>query len=235
MTAEKVIKQLKPLGGASYKKILLKHGIKEPVLGVKVSELKKIERKVRKDHELALALYDTGIYDAQYLAGLIADETKMTKKDLRRWMAKGNSQPLCGTAVAWVAAESAHGREMALEWIESKDENTAQTGWQTLSSLVSVKDDADLDLAELKKLLHRVEKTIHQQPDAVRCAMNGFVISLGSYVRELTDVAIRAAEKIGEVSVDVGDTACEVPFAPDYIRKVQSRGSIGKKRKTARC
>jgi len=35
--------------------------------------------------------------------------------------------------------------------------------------------------------------------------------------------------------VDVGGTACKVPHAPEYIRKVQARGAIGKKRKTAKC
>ena len=35
--------------------------------------------------------------------------------------------------------------------------------------------------------------------------------------------------------VDKGGTACKVPFAPEYIRKVQERGSIGKKRKTVKC
>ena len=98
-----------------------------------------------------------------------------------------------------------------------------------------VKDDSRLDLAELAQLLQRVERTLHQQPNRVRYAMNGFVIALGSYVRELTGPAIRAAEKIGPVTVDMGNTACAVPFARDYIRKVEARGTIGKKRKSARC
>lgn len=34
---------------------------------------------------------------------------------------------------------------------------------------------------------------------------------------------------------DLGNNACQVPFAPDYIAKVAQRGSIGKKRKTAKC
>jgi hypothetical protein len=65
--------------------------------------------------------------------------------------------------------------------------------------------------------------------------MNGFVIAVGSYVESMTDFAIQAGEKIGEVSVDMGNTACAVPYSPDYIRKVQKRGTIGKKRKSAKC
>ena len=54
-------------------------------------------------------------------------------------------------------------------------------------------------------------------------------------MQPLTDLAIETARKIGKVSVDMGGTACKVPLAADYIKKVQARGSIGKKRKTAKC
>jgi 3-methyladenine DNA glycosylase AlkD len=235
MTAEEIVEQLRRLGSDAYKKTLRNHCIPEPFFGVKIEELKKIQKRIKQDYRLALDLYDTGIYDAMYLAGLIADDAKMTKKDLRQWLAKANSAMLCGYTVPWVAAESQHGRELALEWIESKKEDVAAAGWATLTGLVSIKDDADLDLAELKKLLQRVQKTIHEQPNNVRYAMNGFVIAVGCYVKSLTDLAIQTATKIGHVEVDMGGTACKVPYAPDYIQKVQKRGTIGKKRKTAKC
>ena len=68
-------------------------------------------------------------------------------------------------------------------------------------------------------------ETIHEQPNRVRYAMNGLGISLGSHVSELTDAAMRAARKIGQVSVDMGPTECKVPFAPDYIQKARARAS----------
>ena len=111
----------------------------------------------------------------------------------------------------------------------------AAAGWATLGSLVAIKDDEDLDLAELKRLLKHVQKNIHQSPDLVRYHMNYFVIAVGCYVGSLTELAIQAAEKIGPVMADLGNNDCQVPFAPDYIRKVQQRGTIGKKRKTAKC
>lgn len=234
MTVKTILAELKPLGRESYKKVLLNHGVPEPFFGVKIEELKKIQKRFGKDYRLALDLYDTGNYDAMYLAGLIADDAQMTKKDLQRWIGKA-CEPLAGCIVPWVAAGSPHAHEIALEWIESDQEIVAKAGWATLSCLVSVKDDAELNLAELKQLLQRVQRTIHQAPNAVRYAMNGFVISVGSYVKALTDFAKQAGEKIGLVTVDMGDTACKVPFAPDYIRKVEKRGTIGKKRKSAKC
>lgn len=82
--------------------------------------------------------------------------------------------------------------------------------------------------------MQRVQKTIHQQPNRVRYVMNSFVIAVGSYVKALTDAAIRAAQ-IGPISVDMGGAVCEVPSATEYIQKVQKRGAIGKKRKTTKC
>ena len=235
MTAQDIVKQLKPLGRDAYKKVLLNHGVKEPVFGVKVEDLKKIQKKVKMDYRLALDLYDTGIYDAMYLAGLIADDLKMTKRDLQHWADKANCASISEYTVAWVAAESLHGRELAFEWIESKKESVASSGWATLSGLVAIKDDAELDVADLKRLLQRVQKTIHQQPNHVRSVMNRFVIAVGSYVKALTDTALETGAKIGPVSVDVGGTACKVPYAPDYIQKARKRGTIGKKRKTTKC
>jgi 3-methyladenine DNA glycosylase AlkD len=235
MSAAEIVKELKGLGQASIKKVLLNHGIKEPFFGVKVEELKKIQKRIKKDYQLALDLYDTGIYDAQYLAGLIADDLQMTKKDLQRWVENASSEAVCGFTVSWVTAESKHGWELGLKWIDSKKQQVACAGWGALSSLVAIKDDADLDLPALKQLLQRVQKTIHAQPDRVRYAMNGFVIAAGTYVKDLTDLALQVGEKIGKVSVDMGATACKVPSVPEYIQKARKRGTIGKKRKTAKC
>jgi hypothetical protein len=60
-------------------------------------------------------------------------------------------------------------------------------------------------------------------------------VVMANYVQPLTDAAIQTAEKIGPVMADLGNNACQVPFAPDHIRKVQKRGTTGKKRKTAKC
>ncbi len=91
-----------------------------------------------------------------------------------------------------------------------------------------MKEDNALDLSSLKRLLRRVTETIHQERNDVRSAMNGFVIAVGAYVPALTDLAERAATKIGEVSVDMGNTACKVPNAVEYIGKARASGAIGK-------
>jgi 3-methyladenine DNA glycosylase AlkD len=235
MTADEVVAELKTMGNENIKRILMRHGAKEPFFGVKIEDLKKIQKRIKQDYQLALDLYDTGISDAMYLAGLIADDQKMTKKDLEKWAKKAHWGMLCDYTVPWVAAGSKHGWELALKWIDSPEEKLERMGWATVSSIISVRPDEELDLPTLKRLLARVVKTIHDRPDLVRYVMNGFVIALGCFVAPLHADAVAAAKKIGKVEVDMGDTACQVPFAPDYIAKVKARRTIGKKRKSAKC
>jgi len=235
MTINEVLKELKSYANDQTKKTFMNHGAVEPFWGVKVGDMKNIVKKVKKDHELALALYDTEISDAMYLAGLIADEEKMTSDQLEDWAAKARWYMHSEYTVAWIAAESKYGWELGLKWIESSDPMIQCTGWSTISSIVSIYDDSQLDIPILRSLLNRVNDEIHKADNRVRYVMNGYVISIGSYLEELTNAAKKIAVSIGRVHVEMGGTACKVPFAPDYIQKVIDKGNLGKKRKSARC
>jgi 3-methyladenine DNA glycosylase AlkD len=234
MTTIQILKELEGYGNEGTKKVFLRHGAREPFYGVKVQDLKKIVKKVKKNHELSLELYATGNSDAMYLAGLIADENKISKSDLNRWADEAYWYMISEYTVAWIASESNYGYELALKWIDSDKENIASTGWATLSNYASIKPTKELDIAVYSDLLDRVEKNIHTAKNRVRYTMNGFVIATGSYIEELTNKAMHISKKIGKVKVDVGGTACKVPLATDYIKKVVDRGSVGKKRKAAR-
>lgn len=233
-TAAGIMRELETLGSESIRNVLRKHGAQDPFFGVRIGDMKPLVKRIKVDYQLALDLYDTRNYDAMYFAGLIADDARMTRKDLNKW-ARQAQIAHCSATVPWVAAGSLVGLEMAREWIEAKDDKIAAIGWSTWCSLLALIPNEKLDLGELKKLLDRVQKTLQQSPDNVRYAMNMFVISLAIYVGELRPAAIAAAKKIGPVEVDMGDTSCKVPFAPDYIERAKQRGVFDKKRKTVKC
>lgn len=235
MTAKEILAALQSMGNENTRRIFISHGAPANQYGVKVEDLKKIQKKIKKNYELSLELFDSGISDAQYLAGLIADETKMTQKDLQHWADTANWSMLSEYTVPWIAAESHHGWELALQWIESEKETVQSSGWSTLASLVGIRADEELNIKALNALLKRVEKEIHTAPNRVRYTMNNFVICAGGYIKELTEEAIRVGNAIGKVQVNMGATSCKVPYAPEYIQKMKDRGSIGKKRKMARC
>ncbi len=234
-TLEQVTAELAKKGKAQTRKTYARHGIPEPMFGVSVADLKVIAKGIRGDQTLACALYDTGNHDAMYLAGIVADGSQMTKRQLQGWAKAARSGMIAEYAVPGVAAENPHARELALAWIESKSELVACCGWNTYVGLMGTRPDEEFDLEEIATLLERVAAGIHAAPNRVRYAMNGFVIAVGAYVKPLLKFAKRAAKQIGTVEVDMGDTACQVPLAADYIVKIEKMGRVGKKRKSAKC
>ncbi|MDX9791533.1 MAG: DNA alkylation repair protein [Candidatus Kapaibacterium sp.] len=235
MNCDEIMKKLEELGSEQIKKIHISHGAKEPLFGVKVGDLKPIQKKVGKNYELSLELYNTGNSDAMYLAGLIADEKKMTKEDLNGWIKKAYWSWLSEYTVPWVAAESNYGLELALEWMESNDESIASAGWSVMGWICALKKDDELDLTLLKDLIKVVETEVHSQANRVRYTMNGFITAVGSYVLPLRERAIEAAKKNGNIHVDMGGTACKVPDAVEHINKYIKRNPTIKKKKTVRC
>jgi len=236
-TAASILADLKSKGKENTRKIYARHGMAaDRIYGVSTADMKPIAKTIKKQQALALDLYATGIMDAMYLAGMVADGSQMTRKQLNEW-AEGaaHMQMIAEYTVPWVAVDSEHARGLAIEWMHSKKEHVASAGWCTYSGLVATRPDAALDLKEIESLLATAVKEIPTAQNRVRHTMNGFVISVGSYVKPLLNQAKAAARQIGSVEVDMGDTACKVPLATAYIEKVEAAGRVGQKRKTIRC
>jgi 3-methyladenine DNA glycosylase AlkD len=236
-TATAIMATLKKKGTEKTRAIYARHGMAgKPMFGVSIADLKVIAKTIKGQQALACELYETGNLDAMYIAGMVADGSQMTRDQLNAWAEGAEGlQMISEYTVPWVSVENVQGRELAKRWMTSKKEHVASSGWTTYSGLLATKDDADLDLREIEGLLNTVVKGIGGAQNRVRHTMNGFVIAVGSYVKPLLKQAKSAAKQIGDVSVDVGDTACKVPLATDYIQKIESGGRVGKKRKTIRC
>ena len=67
-----VMNELKKCGSEQTRRIYQRHGAGDNIFGVKAADLKAIAKKIKGKQELACELYETGNYDAKYLAGLVA-------------------------------------------------------------------------------------------------------------------------------------------------------------------
>jgi 3-methyladenine DNA glycosylase AlkD len=236
-TVASIMAELRKKGSEKTRKIYARHGMAtDNMFGVSVADLKMIAKTIKGQQALACELYETGNLDAMYLAGMVADGSKMTSKELNAWAeGAGGLQMISEYTVPWVAVENPNGRDLALQWMKSKKEHVAASGWCTYSGLVATKPDDALDLEEIESLLNAILKGIKSAQNRARYTMNGFVIAVGTFVKPLLKKAKAAAREVGTVSVDVGETACKVPLATAYIEKIEAGGHVGKKRKTIRC
>ena len=217
MTLAGIMRELEKAGSAQTRKTYTRHGATEPMFGVSFTTLKALTKRIDVDHELALALWDTGNFDAQNLAVKIVDPARMTPDDLDRWIRTSSRALMCGSYAAMLPAEGPHAAAKSVQWLNSQDEKERIAGWTLLGQLAQ-RDETSPDAA-FEKRLAQIERTIHTSPNYERYIMNGAVIAIGCRNAALHKTALATAKRIGKVEVNHGDTACKTPDAVEYIKK----------------
>src|SRR4029077_21246623 len=59
----------------------------DKAFGVKVGDIQKVAKRLGRDHELALALWDTGWYEARMLAAFVDEPKRVTPGAMDSWRA----------------------------------------------------------------------------------------------------------------------------------------------------
>jgi 3-methyladenine DNA glycosylase AlkD len=219
MTRDEVLVELEKLGTEQARKIYRRHGAKDPLYGVSFAALGALARKIKRDHDLAVALWETGNFDAMTLATMIADPARMTSSALDAWARRvykyGRADSL-----AKLAVRTPHARAKADRWMASKQEYTGRAGWMVLALLAGA--DRDLPDAYFEERLEAIERSIHSARNYARAAMNNALIAIGARNAKLEKKAVAAARRVGKVEVDHGETGCKTPDAEAYILKAKA-------------
>lgn len=232
MNYNDIMQKLQEVGTEQTTRIYRNHGADLDLYGVSMAELKKIAKKVKTNHEIGIALLNSKNVDAIYLARWIVDPFKISIQELEKILLETEYYMLIENAIPYIAGSN---KDLAFEciekWISSEQFTFRQAAYSLYSYMVTSIPNKELNVNEIKQILLYIEENIHNEQNRVRYAMNNFLIAVGGSIPELTTLAKNVAEKIGEVHVLMGKTACKVPYAPDYIKKIKKMGKIGVKRK----
>jgi len=224
MSLQDTMKALEKAGSAQTRKTYARHGAPEPMFGVSFATLKTLYKRIGVNQELAEALWSTKNFDALNLAVKIADPASISSRELDRWAATPTAR-MCGAYVAYLAAESPHGRAKADKWLGASDEATRYAAWSLVAAMALI--DESTEDSWFAQRLAQIEKTIHGAPNTDRYLMNGALIAIGGRNASLCKSATAAAKRLGPIEVDHGDTACKTPIAAESIAKSWERAKAG--------
>ncbi len=232
MSVKSVLAELEKLGTAQNRKIYARHGANEPMLGVSYANFGKLSRRIKTDHNLALALWDSGVHDARVLAMRIADATNVKASELDHWC-KSLDSSLVADELGSFVAKTKFAETRAAKWSESTNAYRSVAGWRIVTSLAK---EGDVDEAFFLPYLDTIESDIHTRKNDVRDAMNWALIAIGCRNAPLEKRALAVAKAIGKVEVDHGETNCQTKDAAAYIRKTRDHYAKKKKNKRSqRC
>lgn len=219
-TLEHIMAELESMGTAQNRKVYPRHGVQGPMFGVSYGNLEKLRKAIRKDQALAEALWKTGNHDARVLATKIADPKTITPATLDAWATDLDNYVLTDAFTALVG-KTPHLREKFDAWRNSESECLGQVAWGLVTTAAS--KSKPWDDAELGAFIDDIEAQIHGRQNRVRYSMNMALIAIGGSREALYENARAAAERIGTVEVDHGETGCVTPDMVPYMEKMWAR------------
>ena len=194
--------------------------------GIGLTQLRKLAKKIGKDHQLAGQLWKSNYYDAKSV-GLLVDDPKQVTRE----QAEEQVEQLDGGYLAHVfascdatLAKTPFAFDLACEWMNSEDEVRRRCGYTLLYEL-SKKNPRGMDDDFLLERIDHIQNSIHDEEMWVRESMLTALMGVGKRNKKLNKAAIRAAKTIGPVDIDYGDdNSCEPldvlkHLTSDYIRQ----------------
>jgi len=215
-----VMNELKQAGTLQNRKVYAKHGVESDMFGVSYAHLRKLAQKIKKDHALAQELWNTGNHDCRLLACMVAEPLLLEEHQINSWSADVKNYPLTDELANLFAKISNAWHYMSV-WVRNDNEWIGRLGYK-VAALLALQDES-IPEQYFVDLVTKIEKTIHQQPNRKREAMNAALIAIGIRNQHLRFLAETAAERIGPVHVDHGETNCKTPDAIPYIEKAWQR------------
>lgn len=220
MTVKEIFNELEGLGTEQNRNIYMRHGSGQNTYGVSFRNLRKMAKGIGKDHELALALWESENIDAQSLATMIMDPLQLDIKKAEMLL-KNLRYSLLIRLFTDVVSRTDFAYAALKKWTSRKNEHIKAAGYNLLNQML--KNGAMIESRMLELFLLKIKKEIHSSPNQAREAMNNALIAIGIWAPLLKEKALATAMVIGRVDVDHGKTSCKTPDAIFSIKKAYSR------------
>src|SRR6185369_12081628 len=218
-TLEETLRQLKALGNEGMRAQNAKRGAGDNQFGVKLGDIRILAKKIKTDHELALALWKTGNVDAQFLATLLIKVNLLSADEMERMVKSVTFAWVADWLHSYVLKEHADKETLRKKWMTADDRWAARAGWQLTAGRVA-KSPEGLDF---DALLDRIEKEMGAAVPEVQWTMNSTLAEIGIHFPKLRKRAIAIGEKLGIYRDYPVSKGCTSPFAPIWITFMVSR------------
>jgi 3-methyladenine DNA glycosylase AlkD len=219
MTLNEALKQLKALGSAKVRAQNAKGGAGDNQFGVSLGDIRVVAKKIRTDHALALALWDTGNVDAQFLAALLIEPKKLSAEAMDGMVRSISFVRVADWLNSYVVSNHPDKEALRGKWMTANDRWAARAGWQLTAGRVAKNPDG----LDLPALLNRIESEMAEAVPEVQWTMNNTLANIGIHVPKLRKRAIAVGEKLGIYRDYPVSKGCTSPFAPIWIDYMVSR------------
>jgi 3-methyladenine DNA glycosylase AlkD len=190
-----VLAELRGLGSEENRAGMARFGINtKQAFGVSMAAMRPLERKYRRNHDLAAALWDSGYHEARILAALIDDPKALTRRQMDAWAADFNSWDLCDQACMKLFAKTPFVADKVAKWAKDRREFVRRAAFATIAGYtVHAKKAPD---AEFLPFLAIIETSATDERNFVRKAVNWALRQIGKRSTGLHRPALALAKRL---------------------------------------
>jgi 3-methyladenine DNA glycosylase AlkD len=221
MTLKETLAQLKALGDEKMRAQHKKNGAGDNQFGVRLGDIRKLANEIKTNHELAIALWDTGNIDARLLAILLIKPKNLSRDEMDRMVRSVNFVQVADWLNSYVVKSHPDKESLRQAWMEDDDPWAARAGWSLTSERIT-KSPNGLDLPGI---LDRIESEMRDAAPEVQWTMNFCLAGIGIHFPRLRKRAIAIGEKLGLYRDYPVSKGCTSPFAPIWINEMVRRQS----------
>ena len=219
LTLDETLKTLESLGSEKMRAQNRKHGAGDNQFGVRLGDIRKLSTEIKSNHELAIALWETGNIDARLLAILLIKPDKLSSAEMDRMVRSVGFMQVADWLTAYVVKKHPEREQLRQAWMEEDDPWAARAGWSLTFERITRKPEG-LDLAGL---LDRIETEMGSADPEVQWTMNFCLAGIGIHFPEYRERALAIGETLGLYRDYPVSKGCTSPFAPIWINEMVSR------------
>ena len=216
MEIKQVLAKLKSMSNPEAIDGMARFGINpDNTYGITIPQLVELARIIGKDHQLAGALWQSGIRDARILACMIDDPQAVTEKQLENWVKDFDSWDVCDQCCNRLFQKTDFAYQKALEWVDRKEEFVKRAGFVLMCTIAV--HHKKLDDVKFDPFFALIKREAADERNFVLKAVNWALRQIGKRNRTLNKQAIALAEEIRQI-----DSKAARWIATDALRELTS-------------
>ncbi len=179
-----------------------KTGLKS--FGIGLTQLRKLAKKIGRDHDLATELWQSPYYDAKVIALLIDEPKRITKEqaEIQVEQLEGGYLAHVFSSCNATLAKTPFAKELADKWMVSNDPTRRRCAYGLLYELSkSKKKNAPNNEYFLKQIKH-IRASFNEEPMPVKMAMGSALMGMGLRNKPLNKAALVVSQFIGPIHFD---------------------------------
>jgi 3-methyladenine DNA glycosylase AlkD len=195
--AGEIVASLRRLGTKKARDGMARYGLpSHNALGVGVGQLQALAKRIGRSHELALALWKTGFYEARMLAAFVDEPARVTPAQMDRWCADFDNWGICDTVCFHLFDRTPHAWTKVTQWSRRGDEFVKRGAFALLWGL-TVHDKLAGD-EPFANGLELVDRAAIDNRHFVKKAVNMALRAIGKRSPALNAAALRVAQRLAD-------------------------------------